>query len=103
VKPIKTKSKAKMQASMRRNSRQHSHREAPGAFEAPTSSPIKSNADTTMFHVTGVSELMDAGLDGSGVLVCVVDTGATLKCILHVRMCVCVWGGGRLGGAAAAV
>jgi hypothetical protein len=71
VKPIKSKAKGKLQ--QRRGSKQHS----------------SSSADAALYSTTGVDSLRQQGLDGSGVLVCVVDTGK-------------VGGGGRASTTAAA-
>lgn len=63
VKPIKGKLKAKTQQQQRRGSKHSS------------SSSSAANLDTALYSVTGVNKLRERGLDGSGVLVCVVDTG----------------------------
>lgn len=47
-----------------------------GGEKDSSSSSSGTHWDTGLYGITGVSKLRQQGLDGSGVLVCVVDTGA---------------------------
>jgi hypothetical protein len=58
------------------HARTHNRRSSARRDSSERDSSSGTHADTGMYSITGVSKLRQQGLDGSGVLVCVVDTGA---------------------------
>jgi len=74
VRPIRRRARA--QSRRHKNSRRSNNNE--DFFDRSTSS-ISTNPTAAQLHaLTGVDKLRSQGLDGSGVLVCVVDTGEAL-------------------------
>jgi hypothetical protein len=55
--------------------RDSSERDSSSSSGGSSSSSSGTHSDSGLYSITGVSKLRDQGLDGSGVLVCVVDTG----------------------------